>query len=351
MDTAAARRAEELVVLVHKLDAQISELHDEAFRFAHGDKFGERRGRYAFFYHRNGKELIAALDGAIEELRKIDPECSIRIVWADLLESKALYHWNFAAQLHQMEKEYDKLLEKVSSPFASSDTQEDFAAALAAYEKTAELAPTVTKLKLNVGEARWRLRDRAGAIEALNDFVATSDDAERRLEARALLDEIEKFDDAAIARIGQSTSPSACIIASACVGADAPRVAALRSARDRAMTEDPVARDFFHVFFSRYYEWSPPVARLAEAHPEVRSHLRWGFLDPWLSWMDFVAATGRRGVDELSAAEKDALLERLVAGRDAWLSELPARMESKCPQDPGEVFAAFERFRRIVAGS
>ncbi|MDP8255058.1 MAG: hypothetical protein P9M14_04860 [Candidatus Alcyoniella australis] len=138
----------------------------------------------------------------------------------------------------------------------------------------------------------------------------------------------------------------ACIVASACRGPDSPLVAGLRQVRDSAISRDPVARDFFHVFWSRYYEWSPAVARIAAEDREVAEHIRWAFLDPWLAWLEFASLVGRSGTAELTDEERRDILERLDRRLGAWLSELPARMESKCPADPSELLAAFERFRQ-----
>jgi hypothetical protein len=153
---------------------------------------------------------------------------------------------------------------------------------------------------------------------------------------------------------GTSTGTSGCIIASACLGEDADEVARLRKIRDNAISTDPVARDFFHVFWSRYYEWSPGVARLANADAKIADHIRWGFLDPWLSWLEFVSLLGQRPIEELTNAERDVLLERLAARRTTWLAELPSLLEEKRPADDQEVYRAFERFRaaaRVVFGA
>ena len=106
-----------------------------------------------------------------------------------------------------------------------------------------------------------------------------------------------------------------------------------------------IARDFFHVFWSRYYEWSPGVARIAAGDPAVAEHIRWGFLDPWLAWLEFATIVGQRSVADLSGDERRDVLERLGARLQSWLAELPNLMEGKCPTDASEVFAAFERFR------
>lgn len=134
-----------------------------------------------------------------------------------------------------------------------------------------------------------------------------------------------------------------CVIATACLG-DA-RVAPLRKLRDDAILSDPVARDFFHVFWSRYYEWSPGVARIAAADPAVARHIEWGFLDPWLAWLELATIVGRRKMSDLSDAERREVLGRLGARLQAWLAELPALMESKRPADSEAIYAAFERFR------
>jgi hypothetical protein len=136
-----------------------------------------------------------------------------------------------------------------------------------------------------------------------------------------------------------------CVIATACMGETSDEVASLRRLRDDAITSDPIARDFFHVFWSRYYEWSPSVARIAAQDPAVAEHIRWGFLDPWLAWLEFASAVGQRGVADLSDDERRETLERLGARLESWLAELPALMEGKCPADASQVFAAFERFR------
>lgn len=138
---------------------------------------------------------------------------------------------------------------------------------------------------------------------------------------------------------------SGCIIASACVGEDAHEVAKLRKLRDDAISSDPIARDFFHVFWSRYYEWSPGVARVANADPSVAEHIRWGFLDPWLAWMEFVTQLGTKDLDAIEPAERDAILRRLSERRKIWLEQLPALFEGKRPKSDEAVYAAFERFR------
>ncbi|HOE83077.1 MAG TPA: hypothetical protein PK329_08980 [Myxococcota bacterium] len=143
------------------------------------------------------------------------------------------------------------------------------------------------------------------------------------------------------------TPPSSggCVIATACLGADSDEIAALRKLRDDAILADPIARDFFHVFWSRYYEWSPGVARIASQDGAVRESIRWSFLDPWLAWMEFATLVGRRDVSALTDVEKDEILLRLNRRLTAWLDELPNHLESKCPSDKAEVFEAFDRFR------
>lgn len=148
-----------------------------------------------------------------------------------------------------------------------------------------------------------------------------------------------------VAAIEARRSSSACIIASACVGACEKRVAALRAVRDQAILEDPVARDFFHVFWSRYYEWSPAVARLANEDAGVREHIRWSFLEPWLAWLEMAMRLGQRDLADVSATERNEILARLVEQVNSWLKELPRHLEGKCRADQAEVFQAFERIR------
>ncbi|GAO01760.1 hypothetical protein [Anaeromyxobacter sp. PSR-1] len=346
---------EDLAVGIGRIDAAIGALHDEAYAFMkrHSDGAADSAGVYTFFYRDEGrKRVLPALEALLAELQALDPERTHADVWAEALQSKAIYHYNFAAQVHELERYFEEACERVPSPFASSDTEADFRAALDAYEQVAHLEGTSGARHLaSIGELRWRLKNRRAAAADLQAFLEHSDNSTKRLAARQLLAQIAEYDDARVARIGKregAAGSSACIIATACVGADAPEIAALRGARDRSITADPVARDFFHVFWSRYYEWSPSVARLAEADPSLREHLRWGFLEPWLGWLEFVARTGRQPLETLGAEERDALLRRLVERRDAWLAELPGRLESKRPAD-AEVFAAFERFRGLVA--
>ncbi|MBI5071053.1 MAG: sel1 repeat family protein [Deltaproteobacteria bacterium] len=132
-----------------------------------------------------------------------------------------------------------------------------------------------------------------------------------------------------------------CIIATACIG-DA-RVMPLRRLRDEAILGDPVLRDFFHVFWSRYYEWSPGVARLAAQDRHVAEHIRWAFLSPWLSWLEIASIVGRRAPSAMPEADKERVLHCIATRMEEWLHELPAMMEGKCPADTSEVFESFER--------
>lgn len=143
----------------------------------------------------------------------------------------------------------------------------------------------------------------------------------------------------------RSGGGESCIIATACLGADSEQVTALRQLRDDAITSDPVARDFFHVFWSRYYEWSPSVARIAAADPAVAEHIRWSFLEPWLAWIELASIIGRRSAAELSEAERQDILSRLTEHLDSWFSELPAHLGEKCPDDPETLNESLERFR------
>lgn len=352
----AGKALEDLSVGIARIDRAVDKLHDDAYQFmeAHADAAGDRADVYAFYYRKDGDERVRpALDAVFAELKALDPRKEHGALWASALESKGIYHYNLVAQMHELERHFQDAIGRVPSPFAASGTEQDFRAALDAYSEAARLrGPRGATYLATIGELRWRLRDRQGAVSDLQAFLEHSDDAEKRLRVRDLLAQISSYDEARIARIGKRAEGSgaspACIIATACVGAGAPEIAALRGARDRSITSDPVARDFFHVFWSRYYEWSPHVARLAAEDPALRAHLRWGFLEPWLGWLDVVARSGRTPLEALGPEERDALLRRLFERRDAWLAELPDRMESKRPDD-AEVFAAFERFRAHVA--
>lgn len=140
----------------------------------------------------------------------------------------------------------------------------------------------------------------------------------------------------------QDTS-SGCVIATVCL--DDVRVSALRKLRDDAIGSDPIARDFFHVFWSRYYEWAPGVARIASQDPAVAKHIRWSFLDPWLAWLEFATSVGQRNIEEISEDERLSIMRRLCSRLELWLAELPTTIEGKCPPDASQVFEAFERLR------
>ncbi len=149
---------------------------------------------------------------------------------------------------------------------------------------------------------------------------------------------------------GTAKGAAACIIATACLGESSSRLAMLRRIRDDAICADPIARDFFHVFWSRYYQWSPGVARIASEDAAVAEHIRWAFLEPWMAWLELVALIGRRGLEEIGARERDEILGRLNDRISGWLSQLPALMDGKCPSDSEAIHAAFEQVRsRMLA--
>ncbi len=134
-----------------------------------------------------------------------------------------------------------------------------------------------------------------------------------------------------------------CIIASTAAPRHAEVIEALRQVRDHRINADPVARDFFHVFWSRYYEWSPGVARVAAADLGSADAIRWAFVEPWLAWLEVIAVLGR----EPNAASEDLreeALKRLSGRIQSWCAELPERFEAK-RHDDGGVWAAFEAFR------
>jgi len=138
-------------------------------------------------------------------------------------------------------------------------------------------------------------------------------------------------------------TPEPCVIASACSAHGTDHLLLLRRLRDDLITEDPIARDFFHVFWSRYYEWSPPVARLANENGAIADHLRWSFLEPWMVWIECIALMGRRSPENLTSNQREMILCHLHQRIGAWLLELPARLEEKCPVDLSELWQSFDR--------
>lgn len=146
----------------------------------------------------------------------------------------------------------------------------------------------------------------------------------------------------------EGRNASSCIIATACMGESSERVAALRKLRDDGISADPLVRDFFHIFWSRYYEWSPTVARIASQDRAVAEHVRWSFLEPWFAWMEIATFVGQRDIATLTEDERRDLMARLGVRLSAWLAELPNMMENKCPSEPAQVFASFERFRTLA---
>lgn len=141
------------------------------------------------------------------------------------------------------------------------------------------------------------------------------------------------------------SSGSSCIIATACTGATSAEVNRLRQLRDSGISADPIVRDFLHVFWSRYYEYSPGVARLAETDGNVARHIRWSFMEPWFAWLELVARVGRRGSAELDARQRADIIDALTNRVQKWVSQLPEQLEGKRPADDATVFEAFEAFR------
>lgn len=201
---------------------------------------------------------------------------------------------------------------------------------------------------LAAGRIYKEIGDRDAAMTFLKQAEELDSDGDIGIEATKLIRSL-KVTSAASSTPSRAPAPSGCVIATVCLGDD--RVAPLRKLRDEAIVSDPIARDFFHVFWSRYYEWSPGVARIAAADPAVARHIKWSFLDPWVAWMELAAAVGLARMEELGESDRSTILERLEDRLHAWLRELPALLESKAPADPRTVFEAFERFRTAAQGA
>lgn len=218
-------------------------------------------------------------------------------------------------------------------------------------EETEEFVLTTTGPGGSPYRVQWNRS--TGAVKALGkegwvDCGSTRDSAGRKL----CNDNTDERDYAELlARNRLSTRElTGCIIATACASLQPidERVNALRRVRDTGISSDPTIRDFFHVFWSRYYEWSPGVARIAAADPAVAQHIRWGFLEPWLAWMEYASSVGRRSVDDMSDAEARELLGSLERNLREWIAQIPSLMEGKIPDDSGTVFDAFDRFSKLA---
>jgi hypothetical protein len=194
-----ARRMEEIGAAIEELDSEQSAVASWAFSGAQRETKVERPGVYAVWYRQRGEKLEARMLSLMQELASLDPERAYARVWAGVVESWALYHWNLAAQVHQMECDICDLDDKPHPPFAPVEVIGAFREALDAYTQVAQLRSDGWSFGLKIGELRWRLQDRAGAIAALNEFVALSDDPKKRLKARGILEEIAKHGEAKVA--------------------------------------------------------------------------------------------------------------------------------------------------------
>lgn len=193
----------------------------------------------------------------------------------------------------------------------------------------------------NIGIIEKNQRNYEAALQAFRELEKLDPEGEQGIEATKRIQELER-------EIEQRKNSGSCVIATACMGDSSRQVATLRKIRDDGISADPIVRDFFHIFWSRYYEWSPIVARIASQDRAVAEHLRWSFLDPWFAWMEIVTLVGQRDISALNLEEQQDLLNRLGARLSAWLKELPCMMEEKSPADSAQVFDAFERFRVLA---
>lgn len=150
-------------------------------------------------------------------------------------------------------------------------------------------------------------------------------------------------------QIGPPRPGSSCVIATACVGPASDELSLLRRIRDVGISANPIVRDFFHVFWSRYYEYSPGMARLAERDADVRRHLRWSFLDPWMAWLELVMEVGFDDLRSISPQRQMVIHSRLASRIECWLAELPQQLEGKQPANQEQVRDAFEEFRTLAA--
>jgi tetratricopeptide (TPR) repeat protein len=285
-------------------------------------------------------EVQAKIDKARATIAKLEevggPEYSetVRLGKAWSFRVEARYHYTGYAAFGSQDLS-DKLAKKKAN--CGRRALELFREEIRLEEPSAAIFIIVGLLEREFGSREQALADfrRARALDP---------NGERGREALTLIQEIEEENEGG----GKGATPpqsGGCIIATACLGGETDIIAALRKLRDDSISSDPVARDFFHVFWSRYYEWSPGVARIAAQDKSVRESIRWSFLDPWIAWMEFATLVGRREISELSDTEQQEILARLGRRLKVWLDEIPDHMESKCPPDPAKVFESFERFR------
>lgn len=335
------RRVEELERAVDDLDRRLSGLIARAAAFADEEGLADRPEYFRCLYLELGEqEVLARLERILSELGELDPGRALERAWIAALGTKARYHLGVVQGVKAYRDRLARLLHRPATPFAPPDVQGEASLALAACEELAELPELGWTALERLGRVRWLLGDRAGAIAALETYLRRAEDAGRRGEARALLAAIRSADPAAV-----RADP----VAPARGGADAPELDALRRLRDHALRADPVARDFFHVFWSRYYEWSPHVARSAARGPAIREHLRWAFLEPWLAWLELVSGCGAARPDQIPEERKLEVMDELLRRRDAWVAALPAQLARRRPPDDAAVFAALDRVLALLA--
>jgi len=180
-------RIEEIAVISEQIKRKIDELRQSAFDFARRESPGDRDDAFALSYETDGKETINEIIKVTRELQEIDPDQESRTLWIDLYESEALYHGNLARQVagFRMQPQPNP------SPLAIGKEKKYFEESRKAYKRLIEYAGESGWRWLDdLGEMKWRLGDKDGALQALSEYIENEKDPEKRVETRKLHDEI-----------------------------------------------------------------------------------------------------------------------------------------------------------------
>lgn len=340
-----AKRVEALEGALDDVDLRLSDLVERARAFAEGEGLADRPEYFRSLYLELGeREVLARVDRILAELADLDPARALERTWLGALARKADYHLAVVRNVKAYRDRLARLMRRPATPLAPPEVEGAARLALAACEEMAALPERGWTALRRLGEVRWLLGDRAGAIAALEAHLQRAHDGAPPDGARELLDAIRAAEPPGP---GRAPTSAPRVVATASLG-DAPELAALRRVHDQAMSADPAARDFFHVFWSRYDEGAPRVARIAGGGPAVREHLRWAFLEPWLAWLDLVSECGRAGASEIPEDRKLSLVDELLRRRDASLAALPPQAEGRRPSDDAAVFAALDRVLALL---
>jgi hypothetical protein len=189
------RRVEELEVAAGEVARRISDLVDRAAAVASEEGLADRPDAFRGLYVDVGeRELLPRIDGILAALAELDPGRKLEQSWICVLECKANYYLSLVASVKAYRDRLSALLRRPATPFAPADAADAARHALAVCEEMAALPEYGWIAQRKLGQVRWLLEDRTGAIAALEAYVERSGNPERRLHAAGLLDVIRTFE-------------------------------------------------------------------------------------------------------------------------------------------------------------